>query len=463
MLRRILIYAVLAWCSISLARADAGTVLVFPFENLSTDRNLDWIGEGIAELIIERLRSEPGVYMFSREERLAALNKLGIPETATVSRATALKLGWDTGADGVVTGRFSMAAGQFEISARLADMEIGGSLEGINVRGRLEDVIPLMTALSVQLLRRIVPGNASPESDYTARPPTPRSAFENYVRGILNSDFRKRIEFLETAVRLYPQYGPALLQLGRAHHLERDFKLSNQWLSKVPESSPDYRQAQFMMGLNYFYLADYLAAAAAFQKLPPVYDVLLNLGAALSHKGDQASAIAAWKRAAGMDPLTNDAFFNIGYASFLKGDWDAAARNLTESLRLRGRDSEALFLLGRACERQGRLDESHRLIAQAARLSQRVERWQTQPMPRLDRIATTTAFRNPGDTWNDRRLARRANSEDLMTWLDVIQTQIDSNFYGEAIRELQYLIRVFPDSSEARSILDEVNQRRNLR
>src|SRR5438477_12221586 len=98
-LRRILIYLVLALTATAAARADSSTVLVFPFENLSNDRTLDWIGEGIAELIVERLHPEPGVYVSSREERIAAFEDLGIPETTTVSRATALKLGWNSAAD----------------------------------------------------------------------------------------------------------------------------------------------------------------------------------------------------------------------------------------------------------------------------------------------------------------------------------------------------------------------------
>jgi TolB-like protein len=105
------------------ARADSTTVLVFPFENASNDRTLDWIGEGVAELIIERLQPEAGLYIFPREERLAAFEKLGIPETTLVSRATALKLGWDVGADVVVTGRFSGTPDNFQIAARVADME----------------------------------------------------------------------------------------------------------------------------------------------------------------------------------------------------------------------------------------------------------------------------------------------------------------------------------------------------
>jgi len=92
-LRRILIYLAVTLGVTSAARADSSTVLVFPFENLSDDRTLDWIGEGISELIIGRLQTEPGVYTFSREERLSAYEKFGIPETAMVTRATALKLG----------------------------------------------------------------------------------------------------------------------------------------------------------------------------------------------------------------------------------------------------------------------------------------------------------------------------------------------------------------------------------
>ena len=91
-MRRILIYVALALLGAGQARADSTTVLVFPFENASNDRTLDWIGEGISELIIERLQPEAGVYTFSREERLAAFEKLAIPEATLVSRATALKL-----------------------------------------------------------------------------------------------------------------------------------------------------------------------------------------------------------------------------------------------------------------------------------------------------------------------------------------------------------------------------------
>jgi hypothetical protein len=102
-------------------------------------------------------------------------------------------------------------------------------------------------------------------------------------------------------------------------------------------------------------------------------------------------------------------------------------------------------------------------MAQAARLSQRVERWATQPLPKLERVSTTASFTNGEEIWTSVRLQRRAKNDGLSAWLDSAQSQIDSYMYGEAVRELQNAIRVFPDAAEARGLLQEVNRQRMIR
>ena len=52
--------------------ARAASVVVFPFENTGHAAQLDWLGEGLSELTIERLAGH-GLALFSREERLDAL------------------------------------------------------------------------------------------------------------------------------------------------------------------------------------------------------------------------------------------------------------------------------------------------------------------------------------------------------------------------------------------------------
>jgi tetratricopeptide (TPR) repeat protein/TolB-like protein len=429
-------------------------VLVFPFENLSTDRSFDWIGEGIAELIVEKLQFEPGIRVFTRDERLAGYDKLGISELSPLSRATQLKLAWEIGADRVITGRFSGNAADFQISGRVLDMEFSRGADETTVRGRLQDVIPL----TGQLVSTMFQGNAPPVIH-------PQTAFENYVRGVMSSDPMRQVPLLETALRLDPDYAPAMLELGRVLHLERDFAKSNSVLERVTRLGPERLRAQFLVGLNYFYLGDYARSAATFQQLPPTYDVLLNLGAALSQRGDDFGALSAWTRAKEIDPLKSDAFFNIGYTSLLRGDLENASNALNESLGLRGRDSEALFLLGKTYERLGRVEESQKLVGESSRLSQRVERWRrlAQPPQKLERVSTSVTFTNGDEIWTDHRVARRVKGAGLTAFLESAQNYLDSYVYGEAIRELRIATRVFPNASEAQALLEEVHRQRTVR
>jgi hypothetical protein len=50
----------------------------------------------------------------------------------------------------------------------------------------------------------------------------------------------------------------------------------------------------------------------------------------------------------------------------------------------------------------------------------------------------------------------------MTVWLDAVQSDLDAHMFGEALREARDVLRVFPDSTEARSLLDEVERQRNL-
>ncbi len=67
---------------------------------------MDWLGEGLSELAIERLDGH-GLTVFTREERLDALEKLGLPAYAHFSRATMLKIAAEIDADYVIFGEYS--------------------------------------------------------------------------------------------------------------------------------------------------------------------------------------------------------------------------------------------------------------------------------------------------------------------------------------------------------------------
>jgi tetratricopeptide (TPR) repeat protein len=405
----LLIVAILATSRASYAQKT--TVLINAFDNQTADRTLDWIGEGVATALVDKLSAQSELYVFGLDERLAEYDRLGIPETVSVSRATAIRIAWDIGADVLVTGWISGTPDAFRIEARIVNLADEVATSEMTVNGRLDEVMPLTALLASRLAKQLVPGSALPESDYVARPPIPRSAFEAYVRGITATDAERRVELLQDAIRLHPQYRSAIYQLGQVYYLDSNYQASIDLLTKIPEGAVDYPQARFMIGMNAYRLEDYTKAEQVFSTLPPTYDVLVNLGATLAATGNPA-AVSAWRRALEKNPSGTEAAFNLGYLSFSKGEWELAASRLAQFLQDHPRDSETMFLLGRTYERLSRMDEAQRLTAQALRLSPRLQRWLDQPIPNLARArsqfdATELRTASTGGIWNESRRKRK--------------------------------------------------------
>jgi len=463
------IFAVIAVCLLALAcpaaaSAFPGSVLVFSFENQTGDRNIDWIGTGLSEMVTERLSAEHGIYVFNRDERTIAYERMGIPESVAVSRATAMSIAWDTGADAIVIGRIYGSHADFRIEARVLNMEDASAGPEIVITGELQNLIPMATSVSFKLARQLAPWSATPEVDYIARPPVPSSAFEAYIRGMLAADSARRIALFQDAIRLYPKYTEAQFQLGRQYHLEMDFKNSIPMLEKVPDGSSEYLQAQFMLGLNYYNAGDFNKSAATFSALPSVYDVFINLGMADVGRNDIGGAMTAFRLASEVNPLASEAYFNMAFLGLTRGDrveTEMAAKAIEQFLKLRGRDPEAIFLQGRIYERLGRLEEAQRLIASAVNLSPRLQRWVNQVLPNMGRLRpqlslTEIRIAPLATLWTEERLTRRASGRDVASWLDRVQDSIDSQRYGEALQELQDIARTFPHSAEPHLMFAEV-------
>ena len=88
-------------------------ILVLPFDNRSDQPNLDWISEAIPEVLNRRLASA-GFLPISRDDRLYALDHLGLPSTFQPSRASAIRLAQTLDADYIIVGSFLPPAPAFK-------------------------------------------------------------------------------------------------------------------------------------------------------------------------------------------------------------------------------------------------------------------------------------------------------------------------------------------------------------
>src|SRR3954451_20483026 len=101
--------------------SGGNTLMVLPFENRSHAPGLDWMGEAFPEVLSERLGSA-NQFAVSRESRDYAFERLGIPTSAKLSRATLYRIAEQMDVDQIVIGSFDYDGATFSTRARSLNM-----------------------------------------------------------------------------------------------------------------------------------------------------------------------------------------------------------------------------------------------------------------------------------------------------------------------------------------------------
>jgi tetratricopeptide (TPR) repeat protein len=349
--RTLLVYV----CSLLLVSAcwaqghagGAQTVLVLPFNNDSKAPGLDWVSEAFPELLGQRMAS-PANYVISRDERLLAFDRFGIPQTLHPSLATLYQMAEQMDADYVVIGHYNFDGNTFTASAQTLDMKSLKLAPAVSSRGPLTTLIDIQSALAWELLGEM--GTQPPgakDAFIKASTGIRLDAFENYIRGIVAGTRAEKISRLREAIRLNPNYTRAMLQLGKAYIENRDYEQAVNWLSRVPKTDPLSNEANFELGIAAFYRGDYERADAAFNfvltrlPIPAVYN---NLGVSAGRR-NRRGEIDDLQKAIAADPSDADYRFNLAVAYARNGDISAAVRQLREGLKQRPDDAEAKSLL----------------------------------------------------------------------------------------------------------------------
>jgi tetratricopeptide (TPR) repeat protein/TolB-like protein len=329
------------------------TILVFPFENRSRAPSLEWLSEGLAELSVERLKSGSR-FVFSREDRLDALERMGLPSSAQFSVATMIEIGRQIGADDIVFGAFDSDGKTISITARALRLAAPELSPPLSAAGPLSNVLPLQAQLAGSIVCALdsgaCPGGAPP-ADVTDpnRPPTKAGAFQIYIRAVTGPGDDQRLSDLRDAARLEPDWDLPAFEMGLEEYERRDCEAALVWLSRVPPNRPHGVEASFDAGVCHLLENDANRAESSFEAvldraspeaaLPPVAagasaapdpramapaldfsEARNDLGVALLRLGKIGDAVAQFQRAAQSAPDAPDFLFNLGIAQFLAGD-----------------------------------------------------------------------------------------------------------------------------------------------
>jgi tetratricopeptide (TPR) repeat protein len=362
--------------------AASARVLVLPFENSKREPRLVWLGEASAILLADELNAR-GVPAITRAERVRAFEQLHLPISASLSRATVIKVGQILGASEVIGGSYQVNDDdELAVETHNIRVDVGRLQPHVVERGPLRDLFAIFDRLAGRSASGAPRMSAAP-----AHPPL--GAFENYIKGLLAESAAARATFLETAVRDSPGFDRARLALWDVRNEQGDHAAALAAVKAVTGESERSRRAQLRAGVSLLEMQQHAEAVAVFTKLldPAILKtttpaaaeyapVLNNIGVAQLRRragAEAGSPTYYFTRAADADPGDADYPFNLGYAYLLEHNNKAAAYWLREAVRRDVTDAEAHFLLAVALQAVGNSVEAGRERDLARQLSSRYE------------------------------------------------------------------------------------------
>ena len=324
-------------------------MVVVPFENTSPTPGLEWLGESFPETLHEQLNS-PVLYVASRDERLRAYDRQGVPAGVHASRATLYRIAEQMDVDYAVLGSYQYDGARLTATAQLLDMRAQKLLPAVTESAPLADFGSLQSALAWDLLRSIRTDFSVPKDKYIASVAAVRlDALENYVHGMLATTADEKLQYYREAVRLSPDYAKAWLELGKTYYAQRAYEPAIAALAQIQPSSPIAREANFYLGLAAYAHGDFAKSESAFAFVAarlPLAEVYNNLGVVAARRGHSPKTAADYfQRAIQDDPSDPDYHFNLGVTLTQSGDRAGAARELHATLADRPNDAEAKMLL----------------------------------------------------------------------------------------------------------------------
>jgi TolB-like protein/DNA-binding winged helix-turn-helix (wHTH) protein len=320
-----------------LTLADAPSVAVLPFANLSGERKLDFFADGLVEEITIALFRIPWLCATARNSRFASKR-----QNAGTKRASG-----ERGIRYLLEGSVRKDGNRVRITARLTEAETGVHLWSDHFGGSLEDACGLQDRVASRLAGAIEPVLQALEAARALRRPlSDLTAYHAYLRAfaMLLASARQipaALALLEKAMARDPNYGPAL---GLAANCS--MRLCMDQITKNPAA--DARKA-----------ADY--AWRALQATADDPGVLANVARPLAYAGeDIGTAIALMDRALALNPSFARGWYIRGFLKYWAGDLDVAIEEVETAQRLspRGRFGTALTAIGNALVFSRRFEEA---------------------------------------------------------------------------------------------------------
>ena len=428
-------------------------VLVLPFDNRTGDPALSWIGDSFPDTLNQRLTSA-GFLTITRDDRLFALDHLGLPADFKPSRATSIRIAQQLDADTVVVGSYTVSSGRIAVQAQTLAVNQLRLSAPLTETAPLDHLLDAENAVAWRVARQIDPQFKVAEQTFLAASANVKlTSFENYIRGTDAANPQERQTRLQQAVTETPTYSAALLALGKTEYTERAYDHAAAHLAKIPPNDRLALEAGFFLGLARFNETKYAAAEQAFAAVAtrlPLPEVINNQAVAQSRQ--KKDAVALFQRAAAADPNDAEFHFNLAVAWLDRGDGVNALRESETAFGLNAKDAE--------------IAELHTRLVAAKSLSgtplkNAVAANGFDPVPRIRRTWSEASFRQAAFQMDQMRALRMATlppAEQATQYVALGRDYLAHGLAPEAEQEFQSALAADPKSAPAHAGLAQVRE-----
>jgi Tfp pilus assembly protein PilF len=423
-----------------------------------------WLGEAAAVLLTDGLASR-SIGVVDRDERIDVFDRLQLPMSPTLTRATMIRVADLVGASEIVFGDVRLGA-KLSVRARMVSVTAGRQMPDVTADADLPHLFDMFTVVTEGLAKST--GRMRPATR-AASPDVSVEVFENYMKGLVATAPAAQRRFLETALSQAPHDGRILTALWGVYSAAGEHEKALAAASTVAADSPLSRKARFAAAMSLIELKRFDGAGKALATLHaerPSAAVANALGIVQLQRRSFTGtdgAIAHFTRAAEQEAGNTDYLFNTGYAHALAGDAASALFWLRETVRFDAAYADAHLVMSAVLMRSGKTVEARRefdlarllgttndpaALSLSADVPARLERTvMTLDAPPISVVASIA---NP---------AQRDHQATAMFHLDRARKLVEAQQDRDAINELRRTVYLAPYEDEPHLLLGKVYQR----
>jgi tetratricopeptide (TPR) repeat protein/DNA-binding winged helix-turn-helix (wHTH) protein len=347
-------------------------VAVMFFENRTANRELNWLREGLADMLITNLSRSKKLTVLSRQQLHQLLERIEHEPANVIRLNEAMEIARRCRAETIILGSFAQLGEKTRIDVQLHDGR-SGQLQAAEhvIVDRPEHILTQIDLVSLKLAGHL--GASFTEQDQPTRlADVMTSSLEAYRYYSLALEKAKAyhtneaIELWKKAIALDPQFAMAYARIGYTHAMIRvnETSLGKPYLEKA------LQLAHRLTEKDKLYVMAWSAAAtgnteqvisslrALIAQYPQEVEAYLRLGYQLNYQGKLEEATAVYQQGVTVAPEAKDIYNALGFALYNFGRYDEAIAAHERYVELAPNEPNAHDSLGMSYNEAGRYEEA---------------------------------------------------------------------------------------------------------